>query len=137
MRVGVEIPIYEAIIFNLDSAGANGFLKEYTACIFFIGKQLVNCFPIPSLLSCWREDTLFFKASGTLTKTFPSLILLEDPEDDSSFLMINDQCAIWRSLISVASAPRHFRTAVLKTFPKSSFNRLTLLKGIHFTSSLK
>ena len=124
MRVGIEIAICEASIFNLDNAGANRFLKEYTTCIFFIGEQLLNCFPIPSLRSRWREDPLFFKASGNLTKTFPGPILLKDPEDDSSFLMINDQCAIWRSLISVASAPRHFGTAVLKTFPKSSFNSL-------------
>lgn len=92
----------ETIIFNLGCAGANRFLKEYTACIFFIGEQLINCFPIPSLLSCWREDPLFFKASGNLTKTFPCLILLEDPEDDSSFLMINDQRAVWCNLIAVA-----------------------------------
>lgn len=116
MRVDIEIRIYAAIIFNLDRAGAERFLKEYTVCTFSIGEQLVNCFPIPLWLSCWRENILFLKASGNLTKTFPSLILLEGTENDSSFLMINDQCAVWRSLIAVASAPRHFRIAVLKDF---------------------
>ena len=135
MRVGVEIPIHETIIFNLDCAGANRFLKEYTACIFFIGEQFVDCLPIPLGLSCRREDTLFFKTNSNLTQTFSRLVLLEDSDDYFGFLRINDQCTVWRSLISVASAPRHFRTAVLKTFPKSNFNRLTFLKGLHCASS--
>lgn len=47
MGFGVEIPIHVAIIFNLNSTSADGFLKQYLSCIFFIGEQLINCFTIP------------------------------------------------------------------------------------------
>ena len=47
MGVGVEIPIHEANVFNLRNAGANRLLEQYPSSVFFVGEQLVNCFPIP------------------------------------------------------------------------------------------
>jgi len=61
MGVSVEIPIHEAIVFNLRNAGADGLLKQYPSGIFFIREQLVDCFPVPLGLTCWGWDTLPFQ----------------------------------------------------------------------------
>ena len=39
MSIGVKIPIHEAIVFDLKSTGADGFLEQHSACVFFISEQ--------------------------------------------------------------------------------------------------
>ena len=51
--IGVEIPIHEAMVLNLGSAGTDGLLQQHAAGIFFVGEQLVDCLPIPFGLACW------------------------------------------------------------------------------------
>ena len=45
MGAGVEIPFHEAIVFDLDSAGAERLLEQHPSGVFFIGEQFVNCLP--------------------------------------------------------------------------------------------
>ena len=47
MRIGVEIPIHEAIVFDFGTTCADGLLEQHPASVLFIGNQLVDCFTIP------------------------------------------------------------------------------------------
>ena len=40
MDSGIEIPIREAVIFDLDSASADSFLEQYPACVFLLADNL-------------------------------------------------------------------------------------------------
>ena len=71
MRIGVEIPIHEAIIFYLGSTSADSFLEQYPPRVFFIGEQLIECFPVPFGLSGGREDTFFSKPSAIVPRLLP------------------------------------------------------------------
>ena len=94
MSVGVEIPIHEAIIFNLRSAGADSFLEQYPSCVFFVGEQLVNCFPVPYGLACWGWDALPLHARSDFPQAVTSKIPLKYPAYKLGLVGIYHQLAI-------------------------------------------
>lgn len=131
MGSGMKIPIHEAIVFDLDSAGANSFLEKHTTCIFFVGEQFVDCFSIPLGLACRGENALLFQTSDNFPEAFSGFVLLENPCDYFGFFGVDDQRAVRGYIISVASALCHFGTAVLKAFPETGFNCFTFFKCVH------
>ncbi len=64
MGAGIKIPIHEAIVFDLGSAGAERFLEQNPACVLFIGENLVNRFTVPFRPTSGRGDTLFLQAGS-------------------------------------------------------------------------
>lgn len=73
VEVGVEAPIHGAIVFDLDSAGANGFLKKHMACIFFIEEQFADCLPVPLGAPTSERMPCFSGPTEVLRKLFPNL----------------------------------------------------------------
>ena len=137
MGVGVEIPIHETIIFDLDSAGADRFLKQYPSGIFFIGEQFVNRFPVPSGFAGGGGNTLLFQANSNFPKAVTGKILLKYPAHYFRLIGIHCQLTIRTDFISLAPAFCHFGTAVLKSFPETVLNRFTFLHHVHFKTPFK
>ena len=79
MGVGVEIPIHEAIVVNLRNAGTDRLLKQHSPCVFFVGKQLVDCFPVPFGFTCWGWNALLLQTRSDFPKTVANQIPLEYP----------------------------------------------------------
>lgn len=94
MGSGMKIPIHEAIVFDLDSAGANGFLEKHTTCIFFVGEQFIDCFSIPFRLACWGENALLLQTSSDFSKTLSDFVLLKNPYDHFGFFGVDNQRAV-------------------------------------------
>ena len=126
MGSGIEIPIPEAMVFNLSCASADGFLKQHPSGVFFVGEQLVNCFSIPPGLAGRGENLLLLQTSGNFSKAVAVQISLENPADNFGLHWINSQLAIRSRGVSIAFAPGHFRGTILETFPQTGFNRKTL-----------
>ena len=64
MGFGIQVPSHETIVYNLRNAGTDRFLKQYLASVFFIGKQFIDCFPVPLGSACRRWDTLLLWAGN-------------------------------------------------------------------------
>ena len=94
MSIGVKIPVHETIVFNLENAGVNCLLKQHMACVFFIGEQFVNCFPIPFEFACWGWDALPLQTRGDFSKTVASQISLKYPAYNLSLVRIYHQLTI-------------------------------------------
>ena len=72
MGAGVKIPIHEAVIFYLNSASADRFLEQHPPCIFFIGEQFVDGFPIPSGLASGGGDPCLSKPTAIFPRLLPA-----------------------------------------------------------------
>ena len=79
MRAGIEIPFHEAIVFDLDSAGADRFLEQHSSSIFFIGEQFVDGFPIPSGFAGGGGNALPLQTSRNFPQTVTSKIPFKYP----------------------------------------------------------
>lgn len=47
MKIGVKIPIREAIVLDFRTAYADSFWQEYPACILLVGQQFIESLSIP------------------------------------------------------------------------------------------
>ena len=116
MGVGVKEPIHEAIIFDLDSASADRFLKQYPSGIFFIGEQFGDRFSVPFEPTSGGGDALPFQTSSDFPQTVASKILLKYPAHNLGLLGIYCQLTVRSDFISIAFAASHLGTAVLELF---------------------
>lgn len=94
MKAGIEIPFHEAIVFDLDSAGADRFLEQHSPSIFFIGEQFVDCFPIPFGLASGGRNTLLFQPGSNFPQTVTSKIPFKYPTHHLGFVRIYFQLSI-------------------------------------------
>jgi len=60
MGIGAEVPLHEAIVFNLGSANTDCFLKQHSVGPFLVGKQFVDCFPVSPGSAGGKGDALRF-----------------------------------------------------------------------------
>ena len=94
MSIGVEIPIYETMVFDLGNASADRLLKQHTSCIFFVGEQLVNCFPVPYGFACWGWDALPLQTRSDFPQAVTGKIPLKYPAYNLGLVGIYHQLAI-------------------------------------------
>ena len=132
MGAGIEIPIHEAIVFNLNRTGTDRFLKQHPSGIFFIGEQFVNRLPIPFGSAGGGGDALLFQASSNFPLTITGKILLKYPAHYLCLIGIHRQLTIRINIISIALALYYFGVAVLKSFPGTVLDCFTLLHHIHY-----
>ena len=71
-RVRIEIPLHEAIVFNLNCASADCLLEQYPPSIFFVREQFVDCFPIPFGPASGGGDTLLFNPAAVFPRLSPT-----------------------------------------------------------------
>lgn len=71
MRIGIEIPIHEAIVFDFGSANINGFLEEYPPRILLVGQQFVESLPVPFGFTRGRGNTQPLQSSGDFAEATP------------------------------------------------------------------
>ena len=116
MSVGVEIPIHEAIIFDLGTTSADRFLKENPPCVFFVGDQIVECLPIPLGFARWGKNTPLLQPSSNFAQAVAAEVTLKNQADNGGFLRVNDQLTVWVGVISIASALGHLGGTILKAF---------------------
>ena len=136
MGAGVEIPFHEAIVFDLDGAGADRFLEQHPSGVFFIGEQFVNCLPIPFGPAGGGGNALPFQTRSNFSKAVTSKILFKYSVHHLGFVRIYFQFSIRIDRVSVALALCHFGAAVLKTFSETAFNCFTFLNCIHYDPPL-
>ena len=136
MGADMEILPREVIVFDLNSASADCLLKRYPPGIFFVGKQFVNCFPVPSGPASGGGDTLPFQPGSNLPQTITGKILLKYPAHYLRLIGIHCQLTIRINIISIALAPAfcHFGAAVLKPFPEAGLNGFAFLYHIHYNA---
>ena len=115
MGIGIKIPLHKAIVFDLGTTSADGFLEQHPACILFVRQQFIESLSIPLGLTCGREDALFLQPSGNLAETVTVEVAVKDPADDGSLIRINHQLTIRSNVIAIAFALGHLRRAVLET----------------------
>ncbi len=129
MNPGVEIPFHEAIISNLGSA--DRFLEQHPACVFLVGKQLIDCLPAPLRPACWRWDASPHQTRSDFSKAVPNQIPFRYPAYHLGFIGVYHQFTVRADCVSVASTACHLGTTVLKTSPQASLDTLTFLNHVH------
>lgn len=127
----IKIPLHKAIVFDLSTTSADGFLEQHPACILFVRQQFIESLSIPFGLTCGRGDALFLQPSGNLAETVTVEVAVKDPADDGSLLRVNHQLTIHSNAITIAFALGHLRSAVLKTSAQASPDRLTFFNNVH------
>lgn len=86
MGAGIEIPIHEAIIFDLSGSGAYGFLTQHPPGVFFIGQQSVERLPVPFRLAGKGKDEFCFQCRCDFSQAVAMEVTLENPVDDSGLI---------------------------------------------------
>lgn len=89
MGAGVEIPIHEAIIFDLDAANTDSLLKQDPPSAFFVGLQFVERLLVPLELAGRGEDTFRLQDRGDSPQAAAVEVAFESPADDSGFIGID------------------------------------------------
>ena len=125
MGVGREIPVHEAIVFNLNCSSADGFLKQHPFGVFFIGEQFVNRFPVPFGPAGGGGDALPFQPGSNFPQTITGKIPFKYPAHYFGFVWIYLQFSVRIDCVSIALAFCHFRAAALKPFPETVLNGFT------------
>lgn len=122
MEIGNQVPNHEAIVFNLGTDYANGFLEEYPSCIFFVGQKLVDGLPVPFGLARRRRNAFRFQGSGDFSKAVTAKITVEYPADSSRFIEVNISQQV-RSLLIKTSSPscKSAEGATIKLSPSVSW----------------
>ena len=132
MGAGVEIPFHEAIVFDLNSAGAERLLEQHPSGVFFIGEQFVDGFPIPFGPAGGGGNALPFQTRSNFSKAVTSKILFKYSVHHLGFVRIYFQFSIRIDRVSVALTLCHFGAAVLKPFPETVLDCLAFLYHIHY-----
>ena len=127
MRIRVEIPIHEAIVFNFGTANADTFLKQHPPRVLLVGQQLVEGLPVPFGFACGGGNALLLQHSVNLVQTVAAEVALKNPTDNGGFIWANDQLTVRTSIISVASALGHLGSSIPKTFLKPNPDGLAFL----------
>lgn len=122
MRVGVEVPIHEAIIFDFGTANTNGFLEQHSACILLVRQQLVDSLPIPFEFACGGRNALLLQPSGNFTQAISAEKAGKYPADNGSLVRINDQLAARVGVVSITPTLGHLGGTVTKAFLQTVSN---------------
>ena len=120
MRVGVEIPIHEAIVFDFGTVYADSLLEQHPPRVLLVGQQFVEGFPIPPGFAHGGRNALLLQPSGNFTQAISAEISDKNPTDNSGFIWIDDQFSVQAGFVSVALALGHLGGAITKASLKSS-----------------
>lgn len=137
MEIQIKIPLHKAIVFDLGTTSADGFLEQHPACILFVRQQFIESLSIPLGLTCGRGDALFLQPSGNLAEIVTVEVTVKDPADDGSLIRINHQLTIRSNAIAIALELGHLRNAVLETSAQASPDRLAFFNNVHENLSFR
>lgn len=98
-----------------------------------LGKPLVDCLTLPFRLARRGWGILSLQTRSVFSKIVASKIPFKYPVYHFGFIWIYLQFLIWADCVSIAFAPCHFGTVVLKILPQAGLNCIAFLYCIHFS----